>query len=59
MTIKLETSWLLSEMERKNFGMDGNLRPDQALAHNRDKWRLLLRRSIMQHPYDPVGLLDR
>ncbi|XP_068213399.1 uncharacterized protein [Palaemon carinicauda] len=31
----------------------------QALGHDSDKWRLLLRCSTMQRPYNPGGLWDR
>ena len=31
----------------------------QALAHDRDRWGNLVRRSIMQRPYDPGGLWDQ
>ena len=31
----------------------------QALAHDRDRWGMLVRSSIMQRPYDPGGLWDQ
>ncbi|XP_072048920.1 uncharacterized protein [Amphiura filiformis] len=36
-----------------------NFSQTQTLAHNRDRWRMVVERSIMQCPYDPGGLWEQ
>ena len=44
-------------MDRRHQGM--TFAETQALAQDRDRWGTLVRRSIMQRPYDPGGLWDQ